>query len=406
MTSREIIEMYNRYVARTYNTLPVVLDHGMGVEVWDEDGKKYLDFWAAYSAVNLGHAHPEIITTAIEHLRKGPMFTRACYNKELALLGKELSELAGFDSIIIPKNSGAEGVETALKTARMWAYRTGKTSRNTGEIIVANQNFHGRTITIVSFSGEAQYRDDFGPLTPGFKMIPYGNLESLEKAVTSNTIALLLEPIQGEGGIIVPPPGYLRGAREICDKHGILLILDEIQTGLGRTGELFCYRASSIEPDILILGKSLGGGILPVSAEIGGRKIMELWQPGDDGSTFGGYSMAAAVARKAIEIIVRDKLAERSAELGKYFIDRLEKIDSYFIKEIRGKGLFVGIELAPNAGGARKYCERLLKEGVICKEAHENVLRLSPPLIVTKEQLDFAAEKIEKVLKYDKPKVL
>lgn len=391
----EIMKIYDKYVARTYNTLPVVLKSGKGVYARDPEGKVYLDFWAAYSALNLGHSHPEIV----EVLRNPNLFTRACYNEELAMLAKEVVEIVGFDAMILPKNSGAEAVETAIKTARMWAYRAGVALRNKGEIIVAERNFHGRTIAIVSFSSEPQYRDDFGPHAPGFQLVPFGDISALKRALKPYTIAVLLEPIQGEGGIIVPPADYLRQVRKVCDDWHILMMLDEIQTGLGRTGKMFCYEHSGIKPDIVILGKALGGGVLPISLVIGRRDVMELWNPGDDGSTFGGYSMACAVARKVLQILQRDKLPERAAKLGEYFMAELKKINSSHIKEVRGKGLMVGIELYPEAGGARKYCERLLKEGIICKEAHHHILRLSPPLIITKEQLDFAAEKIEKVLK-------
>lgn len=399
MSSMEVIRMYDQYVGRTYDSLPVVPIRAQGVEIWDPEEEEYLDFWASYSALNLGHRHPEIIETVIEQLTRGPMFTRACYNEQLALLGKEMNDLVGFDGMIIPKNAGVEGFETAIKTARMWAYRTGKVKRNRGEIIVARGNFHGRTVTAVSASSEPQYKDDFGPHTPGFVFVPYGDVNAIIDALTKNTIAILLEPIQGEGGIIVPPEDYLQEVRRICDTDNILFILDEIQTGLGRTGKMFCYLYSNIKPDVLILGKSIGGGVLPISLVFGRRDIMKLWQPGDDGSTFGGYAMASAVARKSLEITIREKLSEKSAILGKYFMNQLQEIKSSYIKEVRGRGLFIGIELFPEAGGARKYCERLLRESIICKEAHHNVMRFSPPLIVTKNQLDFAAAKIDKVLR-------
>lgn len=393
--SLPIMEMYNKYVAHTYNTLPVVLEEGDGVWVWDVDGKVYLDFWAGYSALNLGHRHPK--TWAV--FEKANLMTRACYNEDLALLAEKVCGLVNFDSMILPKNSGAEAVETAIKTVRMWAYRTGKASRDQGEIIVMGQNFHGRTITIVSFSSASQYKEDFGPHTSGFRIIPYGDTEVLEKAITPNTIAVLLEPIQGEGGIIVPPENYLREVRDICHKHGILMMLDEIQTGLGRTGKMFCYEHSGITPDILILGKSLCGGTPAIlSLVIGKRDVMKFWNPGDDGSTFGGNSAACAVARTVFEVLREEDLLSRTTKEGLYFLNELKKIKNPFIKEVRGKGLFIGIEFYPESGGARKYCEELLKNGLVCKEAHENVLRFSPPLIITREQIDLALNKIRKVL--------
>lgn len=390
-------EMYNKYVAHTYATLPVVLDDksGNGVEIYDEDGNKYLDFWAGYSALNLGHNHPRTWNV----LKNSGLVTRACYDKNLALLGKKISELVGFPIKILPKCSGAEGVEGAIKIVRMWAYRTGKVLRNKGEIIVMNHNFHGRTTTIISFSSEEQYKNDFGPHTPGFKLVDYGDVKNIEKALTKNTIGVLLESMQGEGGIIIPPKKYLNDVRALCDEEKILLIDDEIQAGLGRTGKMFCYEHNGIQPDLFILGKSLCGGTPAIlSLVVGKEEIMNFLEPGDDGSTFGGNSAATAVALEVFDVLAEEGLIENSAKLGEYFKDQLKQIDSPLIKEVRGKGLFIGIEFLPEAGGARKYVNGLIEEGVICKEAHHHVLRLSPPLVVIKEQLDFFIEKFKKVL--------
>ena len=390
-------EMYDKYVVHTYSTLPVILNDtkSKGVEIWDMDGKKYLDFWAGYSALNLGHHHPETWKV----LRNSGLVTRACYDRYLALLGKTISELVGFDAMILPKNSGAEGVESAIKTARMWAYRTGMVSRNQSEIIVMNHNFHGRTITVISFSSEKQYKNDFGPHTPGFIPVDYGDVKNIKKAITSNTIAVLMEPMQGEGGIIIPPVSYLNDVRALCDKHKILLILDEIQTGSGRTGKMFCYEHNGIKPDLLILGKSLCGGTPAIlSLVVGRRDIMELWQPGDDGSTFGGNSAAAAVALETFNVLEKENLIKNSAELGEYFKNQLKEIKNPLIKEVRGKGLFIGIEFFPEAGGARKYVNKLIEKGILCKEAHEHVLRISPPLTIGKEHIDFFIEKFKEVL--------
>ena len=396
--SKVASEMYDKYVAHTYSTLPVVLDDttGQGVEIWDMDGKKYLDFWAGYSALNLGHHHPETWKV----LKNSGLVTRACYDKYLASLGRKISELVGFDAMILPKNSGAEGVESAIKTARMWAYRTGRVPHSRGEIIVMNHNFHGRTILVISFSGEKQYKYDFGPHTPGFTLVDYGDAKHIEGAITSNTIAVLMEPMQGEGGIIVPPENYLKDVRRLCDERGILLILDEIQTGLGRTGKMFCYEHNGIKPDLLILGKSLCGGTPAIlSLAVGRRDIMELWQPGDDGSTFGGNSAAAAVALETFNVLEKENLIKNSAELGEYFKNQLKEIKNPLIKEVRGKGLFIGIEFFPEAGGARKYVNKLVEKGILCKEAHEHVLRISPPLVIKKYQIDIFTEKFKEVLK-------
>jgi ornithine--oxo-acid transaminase len=401
--SKYFAEKYNYYIGHTYKSLPVVPESASGVFMYDYDNDKYyVDFWASYSAVNIGHSNSRILRVAADAMSRG-MVTRAVYVKDLADLAEKIVSLVGFDAMVIPKNTGVEAVETAIKTARMWAYRTGLRPRDSGKIITAKRNFHGRTITAVSFSSEKQYYEDFGPHTPGFDMVDYGNIEALKYVISPSTIAILLEPIQGEGGIILPPENYLQEVRKICDEKNILLILDEIQTGLGRTGKMFCYEYSGIKPDILLLGKALGGGVYPVSLAIGRRDIMKLWKPGDDGSTFGGNSIASSIALEALNIIIEEDLPGRSMDLGKYFLDELRKIKNPYIKEVRGKGLFIGIEFHPEAGGARQYCEKLIEEaetdvGIICKEAHTDVLRLSPPLIVEKKHLDFFIEKFQKVL--------
>ncbi len=397
MGSSEIMAMYDQYLAMTYKSLPVVLVGGRGVKVYNPEGREFLDFWAAYSALNLGHSHPAIVKTMIEKLKSGALLTRACYNDELALLGKELSEAAGLD-MVVPKNGGAEAVETAVKAARMYAYRARGIPRNEAEIIVCRGNFHGRTTTVISFSAEPAYKADFGPLTPGFKFVPYNDCEALENAITDRTIAFLVEPIQGEGGILVPADDYLKKVREICTRKNILLILDEIQTGFGRTGKLFCFQHSNIKPDILIVGKSLGGGVLPVSAIVGTREILQHFKPGDDGSTFGGFSMAAAVARTSLRLMIERKIPEQAAKKGEFFTNLLRQIKSPYIKEVRGKGLMVGIELYPEAGGARRFCVALVRDGLICKESHHDVMRFSPPLIISKKHLEIGARKIEKAL--------
>ncbi len=399
--SEKIIEKYNRYVAKTYNNLPVVLAGGNGIYLWDKEGNIFWDFWSSYSAVNFGHCHPRISMVAIKEILRGPMRTRACYDEDLALLGEKISKLVGLETKIIPKCSGAEAVETALKTMRMYAYRVKGIPLDKAEIVVAAGNFHGRTITVVSFSTEEQYKKDFGPHTPGFITVPFNDTVALKKAaMRPNAAGVLLEPIQGEGGIIVPEDDYLNKARTICDDLHILLAFDEIQTGLGRCGKIFCYKYNGIKPDLLCLGKALGGGIVPISVLVGKKEIMDLWQPGDDGSTFGGYGMASAIACESLDVLIEEKIAERAYELGKKFIAWLKTIESPFIKEVRGKGLLVGIELYPDAGGARKFVDKLLsEEKLICKEAHHHIMRFSMPLIISEKQLEIAVCKIEKSFK-------
>lgn len=397
MTTQEYIQLEEKYGAHNYHPLDVVITKGDRVWVYDVEGKKYLDFLSAYSAVNQGHCHPRIVNALKNQAEKITLTSRAFRNDQLPLLEKEICELTGYEKML-PMNSGAEAVETAIKTARKWGYKIKGVEKDKAEIIVCSNNFHGRTTTIVSFSTEEQYKDGFGPFTPGFVIIPYNDTDALKKAINKNTVAFLVEPIQGEAGIIIPDEGYLKKAYEICRQENVLFIADEIQTGLGRTGKLFAYEYEGIKPDVLIVGKALSGGTYPVSAVLSSSEILGVFKPGDHGSTFGGNPLAAAVARESLKVIVEEKLAERSAELGKYFLEKLKTIQSKHIKEIRGKGLFIGIELVPEAGGARRFCEALKEEGLLCKETHENVIRLAPPLVIEKDEIDWAFEKIKRVL--------
>jgi len=397
MNSKDYIEIEEKYGAHNYHPLDVVIEKAQGVWVWDVDGNKYLDCLAAYSAVNQGHCHPRIIKALKEQAEKVTLTSRAFRNDQLPLLCKELCELTGYP-MMLPMNSGAEAVETALKAVRKWGYKIKNIPENTAEIIACTNNFSGRTISIISFSTEEQYKDGYGPLTPGYKIVRYGNIEDLEKAITPNTVGFLVEPIQGEGGVIVPPEGYLKKAYEICKKNNVLFIADEIQSGLGRSGKLFAYQYEDIKPDVVIIGKALSGGCYPVSAVLSGKEILGVFNPGDHGSTFGGNPLGAAVARESLKVLIEEKLVEKSFELGNYFREKLNAIKTNFVKEIRGKGLFIGVELKPDAGGARKYCEALMKLGLLCKETHENVIRFAPPLVIKKEEIDWAVEQVKKVL--------
>ncbi len=398
MNTQEYIELENQYGAHNYHPLDIVISRAEGIWVYDVDGRKYLDFLSAYSAVNQGHCHPRIYRALADQAQKVTLTSRAFRNDQLGLFCKELAELCDME-MVLPMNSGAEAVETAIKAARKWGYTRKGVARDKAEIIVCSNNFHGRTTTIVGFSTEEQYRDGFGPFTPGFVIIPYGNIEALKDAINENTVAFLVEPIQGEGGIIIPPEGFLTEARKVCHEHNVLFILDEIQTGLGRTGRLFAYQhEADAKPDMIIVGKALSGGFYPVSAVVSSRDILGVFQPGDHGSTFGGNPLACAVAREALKVIVEEKLAERSAELGHYFMQRLRTLQSKHVKEIRGRGLFIGVELHPEAGGARRFCEALKDEGLLCKETHEHVIRFAPPLVIGKEDIDWAFDKIKAVL--------
>lgn len=398
MKTADYIQLEDEYGAHNYHPLDVVIEKAKGVWVTDVDGKKYLDCLSAYSALNQGHVHPKILKAMIAQAKKATLTSRAFRNDQLPLFYKELSEMTGYE-MSLPMNSGAEAVETALKLARKWGYAVKGIKRHNAEIIVANGNFHGRTISIVSFSSEPHYRDDFGPFTPGFVMVPYGDTKAIEKAIGKNTAAVMLEPIQGEGGVLIPPAGYLTEVKKICEKNNVLFIADEIQTGLGRTGKLFASQHEGIRPDMVIIGKALSGGFYPVSAVLADKAIMGLFTPGEHGSTFGGSPLAAAVARAALQVIREEKLIENSAALGEYFMAELRKINSPHIKEVRGKGLLIGVELFPAAKGARRFCEALKEKGILAKETHDNVIRFAPPLIIDRKTIDWALPIISEVLR-------
>ena len=397
MNTKEFIAIEEQYGAHNYHPLDVVIERAEGVWVYDVDGKKYLDCLSAYSAVNQGHVHPQILNALLEQAKKVTLTSRAFRNDQLPLLYKELSEMTGYE-MSLPMNSGAEAVETALKLARKWAYRVKGVPRHQAEIITAAGNFHGRTISIVTFSTEPLYRDDFGPFTPGFVNVPYGDADAIESAITPNTAAVLLEPIQGEGGVIIPPAGYLKRVAEICRQKNVLLMADEIQTGLGRTGKLFAAQHEDVRPDVTIIGKALAGGFYPVSAVLADEAILGLFTPGEHGSTFGGNPLAAAVARAALRVIREENLSERSRELGEYFMEQLAEIPSPHVKEVRGKGLLIGVELNPEAKGARRFCEAMQARGILAKETHDNVIRFAPPLVIDKETIDWALPSIRDVL--------
>jgi ornithine--oxo-acid transaminase len=396
-SSARFIELAEKFGARNYHPLPIVISRAKGVWVYDPEGRKYMDMLSSYSALNQGHGHPRIIRALVEQARRATLTSRAFHNDQIGPFMGELCGLSGF-STCLPMNSGAEAVETAIKAARKWAYLRKGIPQNKAEIIACVNNFHGRTVTTVSFSTEEQYRRDFGPLTPGFKIVPFGDAAALRSAITPDTAAFIVEPIQCEAGIHVPPEGYFRQVREICSRENVLLMLDEIQTGLGRTGRLFAFEHEGIRPDVLILGKALGGGVLPISAVLSDEAVLGLFKPGDHGSTFGGNPLACAVARASLRVLVEDKLSERADELGAFLMKRLRGLKSPLLREVRGRGLIIGIELQPSAGGARPYCERLKDEGMLCKETHEHVIRLAPPLVVKKSELKWAFEKIQKVL--------
>jgi len=396
MNTQDYITLEEEYGAHNYHPLDVVITRGEGVWVYDVDGKKYLDCLSAYSALNQGHVHPKILNALLEQAKKVTLTSRAFRNDQLPLLYKELSEMTGYE-MSLPMNSGAEAVETAIKLARKWAYRVKSVPRHQAEIITAAGNFHGRTTTLVSFSTDPLYRDDFGPFTPGFVTVPYGDASAVEKAINKNTAAILLEPIQGEAGVVMPPAGYLKKVSEICKKNNVLFIADEIQTGLARTGRLFASEHEGVRPDIMIIGKALGGGFYPISAILADKPILGLFTPGEHGSTFGGNPLAAAVARAALAVIREEKLAQRAEQLGTYFIEQLAEIPSPHVKEVRGKGLLIGVELKPSAGGARRFCEALQNKGILAKETHENVIRFAPPLVIEKSDIDWALPSIREV---------
>ncbi|MHC1738272.1 MAG: ornithine--oxo-acid transaminase [Ignavibacteriaceae bacterium] len=400
MNTQDYIKIEEQYGAHNYHPLDVVINKAKGVWVWDVDGKKYLDCLAAYSAVNQGHCHPRIVNAMKEQAEKVTLTSRAFRNDQLPMLCKELCEMTGYQ-MMLPMNSGAEAVETALKAVRKWGYKVKGIEDGKAEIIACTNNFSGRTISIISFSTEEQYKDGYAPFTPGFKVIEYGNTEELEKAITPNTAAFLVEPIQGEGGVIVPPEGFLKTAYDICKKNKVLFIADEIQSGLGRSGKLFAFEYEDIRPDVVIIGKALSGGCYPVSAVLSDREVLGVFNPGDHGSTFGGNPLGAAIARESLKVLVEEKLVENSFELGNYFREKLRGVNSKHVKVIRGKGLFIGVELHPEAGGARRFCEALMQRGILCKETHTHVIRFAPPLVITKAEIDWAMELIKEVLLAD-----
>jgi len=394
LRTQDFVQLENIYGAHNYHPLDVVIERAQGVWVYDVEGHRYLDCLAAYSAVNQGHCHPEILKTLAEQAHRVTLTSRAFRNDQLPLLYKQLHDLTGFD-MTLPMNSGAEAVETAVKTARKWGYKVKGIPEGKAEIIVCANNFHGRTITVVSFSTDEQYRDGFGPFTPGFKIIPFGDAQALRQAITPNTCAFLVEPIQGEAGIIIPPAGFLKEAAEICRANRVLLMTDEIQSGLGRTGKLFAYMHDGITPDVLIVGKALAGGFYPVSAILASKEILGVYKPGDHGSTFGGNPLGCAVARTALRVLAEERMVERSAELGAYLLAQLKALRSADLKEVRGKGLWIGIELN---SPARPYCEALKTEGILCRETHDRVIRIAPPLVISRDEIDWAFERIKKVV--------
>lgn len=394
MKSEDYIQLDDTYSAHNYHPLDVVIEKAEGVWVYDVDGNKYLDCLSAYSAVNQGHCHPAIAKAAIEQMGKVTLTSRAFRNDQMGPFMKELCEMTGYE-MALPMNSGAEAVETAVKAIRKWGYKTKNIPHNQAQIIVCEGNFHGRTTTVVGFSSEEQYKHDFGPYDNGFVMIPYGDAAALEAAITPNTAGFLFEPIQGEGGVVLPTDGFLKQAAEICARHNVLLAADEIQTGLGRTGKLFACEHEDVRPDVMIIGKALSGGFYPVSAVLSDKPVLGLFQPGDHGSTFGGNPLGSAIGRAALGVIKAEKLVDQSRDLGAYFKGRLERIESEHITEVRGRGLFIGVELNTLA---RPFCEALQERGILCKETHATVIRFAPPLVITKEQIDWAMDHIEAVL--------
>jgi len=397
MNTQEYIELEEHYGAHNYHPLDVIITRGEGVWVYDIEGKRYLDCLSAYSALNQGHVHSKILNALLEQAKHLTLTSRAFRNDQLPLFYKELSALTGYE-MALPMNSGAEAVETAIKLARKWAYQVKGVPRHHAEIITCENNFHGRTISIISFSTEPLYRDDFGPFTPGFVVVPFGDAEAIAEAINPHTAAVMLEPIQGEAGVNIPPEGYLKKVRNLCTENNVLFIADEIQTGLGRTGKMFACDYESVRPDMIIIGKALSGGFYPVSAVVADAPLLGLFQPGEHGSTFGGNPLGMAVAREAMHVLVEENMVESSAKMGEYFYEQFVEISSPHVKEVRGKGLLIGVELHPKAGGARRFCEALVKEGILAKETHENVIRFAPPLIIDQATLDWAIPRIRNVL--------
>ncbi len=398
--STAYLKEVKQWAANNYKPLDVVLERGKGAWVWDVDGKKYLDCLSAYSAVNQGHCHPKIAAAARKQLGRITLTARAFHNDQMGPFLHQICKLAGFPKAL-PMNTGAEGVETAMKVARKWGYTKKGIPDGQAEIIGFNGNFHGRTISVVSWSSEPQYYAHFGPLTPGFKLVPYGDADAVEKAITPNTCAVIVEPIQGEGGVIVPPKGFLTRVREICTKHNVLMIADEVQTGLARTGKMFACQWENVKPDAMILGKALSGGMYPVSVFLAKDEVMDAIKPGDHGSTFGGNPLGSAIGRAALDVLVKEKLAQRANQLGNWFMAELRKIKSPHVKDVRGKGLLIGVEMRVEAGAARPYCEELARRGILCKETHDQVVRFAPPLTVSKKDLEWALTQVREVLWMD-----
>jgi ornithine--oxo-acid transaminase len=396
-TTSRFIDLAEKYSAHNYHPMPVVIERAEGVWVWDPEGRKYMDMLAAYSAVNQGHCHPKIVAALREQAGRVTLTSRAFHNDQFGPLCKLLCEMTGFDKALL-MNSGAEAVETAIKLARKWGYTVKGVAAEKAEIVVCSGNFHGRPTTIVGFSSDQQYREGFGPFTPGFKLIPYGDIDALAAAIGPNTVGFLVEPIQGEAGIVLPPPGYLKKAEELCRANNALLICDEIQSGLGRTGKLFAHEWEGVSPDVVIVGKALSGGLYPVSAALANDEVMGVMKPGDHGSTFGGNPLACAVARAALEVLRDEKLVERSRDLGLYLDEQLRALPQEHVREIRGRGLWIGIDIRRESGTARPYCEALMERGILAKETHEQVVRIAPPLVITREEIDWALPRIGEVL--------
>jgi ornithine--oxo-acid transaminase len=397
VSSEALIKLAEEYAAHNYHPLPVVLSKGEGVWVWDVEGRKYMDMLSSYSALNQGHLHPHVIEAARSQLGRLTLTSRAFHNDRFSPFCELICKTCDQESVLL-MNTGAEAVETAIKAARKWGYQVKGVPEDKAEIIVCENNFHGRTTTIVGFSSEKQYRKGFGPFSPGFRIIPYSDVDALKAAITPNTVGFLVEPIQGEAGIIMPHDGYLKETVEVLKANNVLLMLDEIQTGLGRTGKLFCYEHDSVKPDILIVGKALGGGVFPVSAILARKEIMDVFTPGDHGSTFGGNPMACVIGTAALEVIRDEDLPGRALELGCYFMEGLTHIESPHIKEVRGRGLLIGVEIKETSGTARPYCEHLMELGILAKETHHQVIRFAPPLVITKDEINWALDRITKVL--------
>jgi ornithine--oxo-acid transaminase len=397
METARYLEDAERYSAHNYHPLPVVLTRGEGIWVWDVEGKKYMDMLSAYSAVNQGHAHPRIVRALIDQAQRLPLTSRAFHNDRMGPFLKRLCEISGYEKAL-PMNTGAEAVETAIKAVRKWGYEVKGVPQDQAEIIVFDGNFHGRTTTVISFSSDELYKKGFGPLTPGFRILPYGDLNALREAMSERTVAVLVEPIQGEAGVVVPPEGFLKGAKRLCEEHGALLVADEIQTGLGRTGRMFASQWEDVRADVVIVGKALGGGVYPVSAVLADHEVMDVFTPGTHGSTFGGNPLGAAVALEALNVIVEERLPERAAELGEWFMEELRAIQAPVVEEVRGRGLMIGVVIRKDAGLARPYCEALKERGILAKETHDQVIRFAPPLVVTREELEAVLPVIREVL--------